>query len=193
MSKIRKWLVHNFLLETWTKLFGKTLHFLRAGRVLFPLTAIVGMIITTDPNYPILQWWDFVLLFIWFFGMYFGFSFFKWSYFNLYPVKVSELDDEQRHGHYRARLSGDLTNAKYKKVIDEDGDTTLVYQQNLTKEEWQDYHDLTKMMEKKLEGNFAGLWNLVPLVGSILLVILWFFFIFPYFNPDFISTNPRFF
>lgn len=192
MGKIRNWLVRNFLLESWVTLFSKQIHFLRAGRVLFPLTGIVGMIITTDPLYPILQWWDYVLLFIWFLGMYFGFSFFKWSYFNKWPATVDELDDEQRFGHYRARLSGELTNARYIKSIDENGNEVLKHQQNLTDEEWQDYDVLTKMMEKKHSGKFANVWSLVPLVGVIILVVLWFFFIFPHFNPDWVEPiNPR--
>ena len=192
-DKIRKWLVSNFILESWVKLFGKTAHFLRAGRVLYPLTAIVGMIIATDPNYPLFQWYDFLLLGILFTGYWLGFSFFKWSYFNLWPVSVSELDDEQRHGHYRARLSGELTTSTWIKGMDEDGNTTLINQQNLTDEEWADYHELTLMLEEKYKGNFSGLWNLVPLAVTIILIAIWFFFLFPYFNQDFISTNPRFF
>ena len=179
-KKIRQWIVHNFIQETWTKLFGKMIHFLRAGRILFPLIGIVGMIIVTDPAYPILQWWDFALLFVLFVGIWIGFPFFKWSYFKLWPVSVDELDDEQRHGHYRARLSGQLTGDPKK--------------HELSDEEMEDYDNLTEMLQERYKGNFAGLWHIAPYVFVLLLVAVWFMFIFPYFNPNFISDpNIRFF
>ena len=172
---MRKWLVHNFILEAWVNLFGKHVKFLRASRVLFPLVGIIGIIITTDPNYPALQWWDILMLIMLFIMLDFGFNFFPFSYFKKHPAKVEELTDEQRFSHYQARQSGQLTGdpAKHK----------------LTPAEEKDYANLVVMMQEKYASNFAGFWNIAPILFIVIFVIIWFWLIFPYFNPDYIPPE----
>jgi len=184
MGKIRKWLISNFILEYWFNVFGKHVKSLRAGRILFPLTGFVGLIITLDPLYPKLQWWDIILLIIWAIMIDFGFSWFPFSYFKKYPAKVSELDDEQRQAHYRARMSGELTNSKWKKVIGDDGNEVLINTQNLTPEEWEDFDHLTEKLEEEMKTPFAKFYRVLPLLIAIVAVILSFMFIFPALNPD---------
>jgi len=182
MSKIRKWIVRNFVLGTWIKAFGKTWHTLRAPRVLFPLFVFVGMFITMDPNYPILQWYDFILLGLLAVGVWIGFNFFSWSYFGLYPVKYEEMDDEQKHDFLRAVKSGDLTNSVYKRIIDENGMTVYEFAGGLTKEQEKELKRLTILLEQQYKSKWSGLKSLIPVGITILSVIIWYNFIFPYFN-----------
>lgn len=156
---------------TWITLFGKTFHTLRAPRVLFPLFVVVGVIITTDPLYPKFQWWDWISMLILSLGIWFGFTFFSWSYFKLFPVKYQELDDEQKHDFLRGIAAGVIKNPEQDNKY---GFLTPGQRVNFTR--------LTYYVENKYKGRFAGLKNLIPLTASILLVVVWYLLIFPYFN-----------
>jgi len=171
MNKIRKFLVQQFVLATYIKLFGKTFTFLRASRILFPMFAFIGMIIVTYPSYPLLQWWDFALLGILLIAVWIGFGFWNWGYFRLFPFEYDELDDEQKQNYLDGISQGKLKNPEqdYKFGF-------LVG--------WQipAFDKLTKMMKEKYSVSFAGLSNLLPLAITLVSILIWYHFIFPFFN-----------
>ncbi len=171
---MRNWLIRNFVLGTWVKAFGKTFHTLRAPRVLFPLIVVIGLIIGTDPAYPAIQWWDIVLLVILAVMMDFGFSFFPFSYFNLKPVKYDELDEEQQLDWLHAHHSGQLTTAKY--------DKNGMRLNGLTPDQVVEMKILEKLMESRYKDPWLSIKNIIPLLLSLALLVIWYNWIFPYFN-----------
>ena len=78
---MRKVLINYFALSYSVKLFGKTVNWVRAANVIFPLFVITGlfMIINTTIAYCILP-----LLAI---SVFYGFV-----YFEIYPIKETEID-----------------------------------------------------------------------------------------------------
>ena len=168
---IRKWIVRNFVLGTWVKLFNVKFHTLRAPRVIVPVFVTTGLVIVTDPYYPAFQWFDIVLMGLLAICIWLGFNFFSWSYFSLWPVTYEEMDDEQKHDFLRAIQGGNVKNPeqenKYGFLIG-----------------WQieEFHRLTQEQEKRYAGRFAGLKNLIPTGISLAVIVLWYLFIFPHFN-----------
>lgn len=168
---MREFLVKQFVLATYVKLFGKTFTFLRASRILFPMFTIIGMIIVTDPAYPALQWWDFLLLTVLTAAVWVGFGFWNWGYFRLFPFKYEELDDEQKQNYLDGIKQGKLKNPEQ--------DYHFGYLVG-----WQitEFERLTELQKQKYSGKFAGLTNLIPLGVTLVLVALWYHVVFPYFN-----------
>ena len=168
---MRKWLVRNFVLGTWVKAFGKTWHTLRAPRVTVPVLVATALVIITDPLYPAIQWYDIVLLALLAACFELGFSFFPFSYFKLNPVSYEELDDEQKLDWLRAHESGQLTTAKYNKAG--------VHLNGLTPDQMKEKERLVKVMESKYNDPMESLKNVLPLLVSLGVIILWYIFIAP--------------
>jgi hypothetical protein len=88
---MRKFLVKNFVLDYQIKLFKKCYNAPRASRIIFPLFVITGIANILNDNFPtptILIWFLYALTAL---ALFFGFV-----YFNIYPVKFSELDKYQK-------------------------------------------------------------------------------------------------
>ncbi len=156
---IRKILVKHFAFGTWFKIFGTQFRMLRAPRILFPAFAIVGSVIVFDKNYPTLQWYDILLLFILLILVWIGFGFFKWSYFKLYPVKYEELDMEQEY---------DWLDMKRQGVMKIDGK----YNRELTSKEQFRFDVITNIFKDKFKGNFVQLYNLYGLILAIAVIVI---------------------
>lgn len=93
---MRKFIVKHFALNYTTKIFGIQLTALRCTRIMFPYFFIMGLVISLDPDYPKFQWWDILLVIGWVILMWLSQLIPKVSYFDLYPLKWHELDDDQK-------------------------------------------------------------------------------------------------
>lgn len=91
MSKIRQFLVKNFVLDYTVKLFGKMYNAPRASRIIYPLMVITGYFSTTNPDWPTPTLFVWLLYLILAAALFFGFV-----YFRIYPVKWKELDEFQK-------------------------------------------------------------------------------------------------
>ena len=167
---IRKWIVRNFVLGTWVKIGKVKFHTLRAPRVIVPIFVVTGLTIVTDPNYPAIQWFDIVLLTILLTSLWIGFNLFKISYFSLWPAKIEEMDNEQKHDYLRAIKMGVLPNYEYDGKF---APLTAIQEGELTM--------LREELEEKYSSTFGGLKNLIPLGISLLIIAVWYFFIAPHF------------
>ena len=167
MKVIRNWLVRNFVLGTWIKVFGKKMHTLRAPRVLWPMFIFGALIIMgTEPwNYSF-EWWNSIIYFIWAVGIWLGFDFFSWSYFKLHTVKYKELDDEQKYDFLRAIKLGVVKNPE------QDNKYGFLFGWQL-----EEHKRLENLHNEKYKGKFAGLKNLIPLGTTILGILIWYIFI----------------
>lgn len=170
---IRKWIVKNFVLGTFVTVFGRTLHTLRAPRVIFPLFALTGIVMSADWA---IQWYDAILLGLIALSFWIGFPMFKWSYFRLFPIEYDELDDMQKYDWIRAQKSGSLTGQDYIRHDNKDGsvsfDPILDYLTEEQESHWVSWR--VKMLREHYNKRFAGLSNLIPLGVSILAVIIWY-------------------
>lgn len=97
MKKFRELIVKHFVLDYTMKLFGKTYSAPRASRVIFPVFVVTGYFVATNPNYPTPSFLLWVLYALTATVLYFGFV-----HFRFYPVKFSELDNQQKlqYGHF---------------------------------------------------------------------------------------------
>lgn len=169
MSKIRKWIVRNFELGTWVRLFGKNWHTLRAPRVIVPVFVFSALLIMrNEPTNFTIYWWGYILLGLMALVFWLGFNFFNIGYFGLFPYTYDELDDEQKQDFLRGIAGGKIPNPEQDNKIG-----FLVG--------WQieEFERLTKLMEERYKGSFGGLKKLIPLGVSLLGVIIWYIFIAP--------------
>lgn len=161
---MRKWLVRNFVLGTYVKVFGVKFHTLRAPRVLFPMFVFGAMFIMgSNPADFGFEWYHTFIYFIWALGIWLGFNFFTWSYFSLKPPTYEEMDDEQKYDFLRAINLGVVTNP-------EQGDKYGY----LTEEQLDEFKRLKEIHEEKYKDRFAGLISLYPVTISILSIISWY-------------------
>ena len=163
---MRKFIVKHFSLGTWVRIFGKNWHFLRAARIIFPVGVFAGLVISVDPAWPAIQWWDVVVLFVFAVTLWLGFggllpNFLNYWHYN--PVHWSELDEEQQQDYMRAIDSLKVINYKYGVY------TKLDDQQKA------DFNTLTRAMELKFLGKkTAQTFNLIPLgIGVFFFIIAW--------------------
>ena len=77
---------------------------MRAPVVIMPLILITGLVLAYSPNYPIIDWYEYILLGLLAISVWFGF--FHWKFF---PVRWAELDDYQKWVYGIAVGSGQLT------------------------------------------------------------------------------------
>ena len=90
---MRKLIVKNFVLLAEFKLFGKTISYLRAARIMMP-SFIIGFILLNNIDNAFIKALIFIyfLLLIWI-----GFDWMGVGYFKLFPVKWNELDILQKY------------------------------------------------------------------------------------------------
>ena len=81
------------------------------------------------------------------------------------------MDDEQKQDFLRGVNAGLLKNPEQ--------DNKFGFLVPWQKKE---FKRLTAILEEKYKGNFAGLTNLISLGVSILAIIVWYIWIFPFFN-----------
>lgn len=96
MKKIRKIIVKHFALYYRFRVFGITITALRCTRIMGPYFLLMALVIGLDPAWPVFQWWDIVLMALWVPMIWLTFPWFGWGYFERWPVKREELDDEQK-------------------------------------------------------------------------------------------------
>jgi len=88
---MRKFLVKNFVLDYRVKLFGRQYNAPRASRIIFPIFVVTGLANAYNVNFPT------PTAFIWFMYLLVAVSlFFGFVYFQIRPVKFSELDNFQK-------------------------------------------------------------------------------------------------
>lgn len=88
---MRKFLVKNFVLDYQFKFLGKHFNSPRASRIIFPLFVITGIANVLNDNFPAPTLLIWVLYILTATALFFGFV-----YFQIYPVKFSELDKYQK-------------------------------------------------------------------------------------------------
>ncbi len=88
---MRKLIVRYLALSYRIRLFGKEFTFVRAANVLAPLMLLLGYALMNNENYPMPDFFTWVMLAI---------NFFAWlivlGYFRMHPVQWHELDREQK-------------------------------------------------------------------------------------------------
>lgn len=162
---MRKILVKHFALGTWITIFGVTFHTLRAPRILFPLTVLTGLFIgginPYDYTLGILDYLALanLLLFYWIGG-----GWFRINYFRLYPVKMEELDWEQKYDYLRGIEAGQNL------INPENG---LYGPFSLTDEQKKLYIRLGTRIAKIHNKRFHNVKSLLGLVISLLAIILY--------------------
>ena len=112
MNKIRLFIVHQFALGYEIRIFGKRFRSLRASRIIAPLFLLSGIVLATDKNPDVLQWYDIVLLSLTGLSLFFGFV-----YFQIWPAKYEELDDYQKYQYYIFKGRA-VTPAQLKEVME---------------------------------------------------------------------------
>lgn len=95
MKKIRLFIVHQFALGYEIRIGKLRMRTVRASRIIAPLFLITGIVLATDKNPDMLQWYDIILLSLTGLSLFFGFV-----YFHIWPVKFEELDDYQKFQFY---------------------------------------------------------------------------------------------
>jgi hypothetical protein len=159
---MRKFLIRNFVLGTWVVFAGVRFHTLRAPRILFPsLVAVALIVMGSDPYDYTLYWYDWALVVSWLVMADFGFSFFPFSYFKRRPVKIYELDREQRYDYLRAIYLGEVPNY-----------VVGAPRFGLTDEQFEELRILKTYIDSKYRGKWH-LKNLIPLALSIIAIIIY--------------------
>lgn len=88
---MRKFIVRNFALGYYVKMFGKVWGAPRASRIIFPLMVITGVLNLYNESYPTPNLYVTVSLVLTALALFFGFFYFRW-----FPVRYSELDFSQK-------------------------------------------------------------------------------------------------
>ena len=89
--KVRKLIVRHFALDYTIKLFGRKYNAPRASRIIFPLFLLTGILNILNTGWPTPTTTILVVYFLDVLSIFFGFV-----YFNLWPAKWEELDDDQK-------------------------------------------------------------------------------------------------
>ena len=88
---MRKFLVKNFVLDYSITLFNRKWNAPRASRIIYPIMFLTGYLVATNPNYPTPDLFLWIMYFLSFLALFFGFV-----YFRIKPAKFEELDKEQK-------------------------------------------------------------------------------------------------
>jgi hypothetical protein len=157
---IRKFLVQNYELSTHVRIFGKTIITLRAGRIIYPLFILIGVIIIGNPLTYTFFWYHIPAYIFLALTIYFGFI-----HFRLFPYTWEELDTEQRYfwmmAYNKAGGSGGMEN---------------IYPRSM--DQWNaEFWILQEIIERNYyTGRFANLRSLTGLMASIIITIIWYFY-----------------
>jgi hypothetical protein len=90
---IRKFIVREFALGVFVKIFGIKIRMLRAPRIIFP--TFISLMICEANYLPYYVVTFFLILFM--LEAWIGFSWFGVGYFDIWPVKWDELDEYQKY------------------------------------------------------------------------------------------------
>lgn len=165
---MRAFLIKNFVLGTHVTIFGKTFHTLRSPRILFPATVITGLIVAgQNPFDWTIHWTGYVALSILALLYWVGLgNIVPFSYFKLFPVKMWELDDEQKY---------DFLNGIEKGILDWKNKDRNSFGSKLFDWEKREFERVRKVIFDKYYYNkrFAGLSNLLGLAIAIASIIIY--------------------
>ena len=93
---MRKFIINNFAGIYVGHIFGKRFTALKATRIIYPYILVWGICKTFQQlqwGITFFVWWDILFTIPLLFMIWFSFSWFGLSYFELYPLKYEEMDE----------------------------------------------------------------------------------------------------